>query len=644
MSDDARVPATAETAQTPFADVINRSAHCFAMLKDAEIGLEAAREDLQRCKSERSAFPSAYERACNRYKAAKSKYDAAADSSKQASSPLNTLLYNISALIKRAPPQPAASAAPLAEAQYHTVVDRRMLEFTEQQSEIIRNLEGRMETLETELKKSNEKTDVLIKSIQDKQEAIQELQRSLQEIQREQAAGADSVTQNIVSHEAHFDNLDQSVVSIDQKVLSLQEAFDKSNSQRATPASRETLEPDCETVGGLSDVFNEMKIRVAENHSALVTAEKAFDKIYQRLEAIENMSVTAPDNTTKQAAPLSDEALSSYLQTFQEKIQQHLQSELAPMAAAHQAAMDKFQEIQQEVKALEGSSAGNGWDQDGATRKAALDALEQRMAAVDDQIRGFIMTVQHLNKKFDELSADEIVTKVNLSLRNASSKTLQNLGTQLQSLSRSLEKLETLDKRITTIERGLPYDEAGTDLGNKWKIEKTVESYDEDARISVDLLLAKKNSNGRIGATGMCLGGHLALRCAFDQRVSASVCYFPTDIHSSSLGKGKKDDTLSVMTTIKGEVVLIFGKKDNHVSPEGRDLIRRTLHDAGVDFTFLEISGAAHAFIRDESSKGRYDAATAKFCFELLLEVFNRRLKLDLGEYEDQQQPIKDVC
>lgn len=142
----------------------------------------------------------------------------------------------------------------------------------------------------------------------------------------------------------------------------------------------------------------------------------------------------------------------------------------------------------------------------------------------------------------------------------------------------------------------------------------------------------------------MCLGGHLALRCAFDNRVSAAVCYFPTDIHSSSLGKGKNDNSISVMTTIKGEVVLIFGKKDNHVSPEGRDLIRKKLHDAGVDFTFLEISGAAHAFIRDESSKGRYDAATTKYCFELLLELFNRRLKLDLGEYVASNEKPKDVC
>jgi dienelactone hydrolase len=47
----------------------------------------------------------------------------------------------------------------------------------------------------------------------------------------------------------------------------------------------------------------------------------------------------------------------------------------------------------------------------------------------------------------------------------------------------------------------------------------------------------------------------------------------------------------------------IFGKKDTHVPPQGRDLIRKTLHDAGVTFSFYEPAWAQHAFIRDELSK-----------------------------------------
>lgn len=36
----------------------------------------------------------------------------------------------------------------------------------------------------------------------------------------------------------------------------------------------------------------------------------------------------------------------------------------------------------------------------------------------------------------------------------------------------------------------------------------------------------------------------------------------------------------------------IFGKNDNHVPPEGRDLIRKTLHENGVLFSFYEVAWA----------------------------------------------------
>ena len=53
-----------------------------------------------------------------------------------------------------------------------------------------------------------------------------------------------------------------------------------------------------------------------------------------------------------------------------------------------------------------------------------------------------------------------------------------------------------------------------------------------------------------------------------------------------------KDDSLERAGDIKGELCMIFGKKDSHVSPEGRDLIRRTLHDRGTLFSFYEIAWA----------------------------------------------------
>ena len=50
------------------------------------------------------------------------------------------------------------------------------------------------------------------------------------------------------------------------------------------------------------------------------------------------------------------------------------------------------------------------------------------------------------------------------------------------------------------------------------------------------------------------------------------------------------------------------------------------------------------AFIRDELSKGRYDPAISKICFEMLLELFNRTLKLDLGERSTETRKVEDVC
>ncbi|PPR06887.1 hypothetical protein CVT24_011577 [Panaeolus cyanescens] len=197
----------------------------------------------------------------------------------------------------------------------------------------------------------------------------------------------------------------------------------------------------------------------------------------------------------------------------------------------------------------------------------------------------------------------------------------------------------------------IPYDVEGTDRGNKYKVEKLVGAYDEDATLAIDLLASLPNCNGRIAATGMCLGGHLAFRAAFDSRILASVCFFATDIHSATLGKGKNDDTLIRVQNGdlngKGELVhslqMIFGKQDTHVPRQGRDLIRKTLEDADVPCSFLEVQ-AQHAFIRDEHSKGRWDAALTRSLFTFMMEVFERTVGRDLGPRVARNQTAEHVC
>lgn len=192
----------------------------------------------------------------------------------------------------------------------------------------------------------------------------------------------------------------------------------------------------------------------------------------------------------------------------------------------------------------------------------------------------------------------------------------------------------------------IPYDVEGTDRGNKFKVEKDVVAYDEDAKLAVDLLMSLPNCTGRIASTGMCLGGHLAFRAAFDARVRAAVCFFATDIHSATLGKGGDNSLARVKKgdlTGKGEVLMIFGKQDTHVPRAGRDAIRAALEDAGVTSTFVEVQ-AQHAFIRDESSKGRWDAALTRALFGLMMEVFDRTVAQDLGNPEGIVGEPEHVC
>ena len=169
----------------------------------------------------------------------------------------------------------------------------------------------------------------------------------------------------------------------------------------------------------------------------------------------------------------------------------------------------------------------------------------------------------------------------------------------------------------------LQYDQAGADRGNKDKISKSVESYDSDASTLVEFLLSSPHCTGKIGSVGICIGGHLAFRCAMNPAVRAGVCFYATDIHKRSLGLGQKDNTLDRMGEIKGEMLMIWGKQDPHIPPEGRALIYEAMTKADIQFTWHEFNGQ-HAFMRDEGA--RYDPELALKCYDMALELFHRRL------------------
>ena len=169
----------------------------------------------------------------------------------------------------------------------------------------------------------------------------------------------------------------------------------------------------------------------------------------------------------------------------------------------------------------------------------------------------------------------------------------------------------------------LSYDEAGAERGNRHKIAKPLSSYDADACAVLDYLKSSSHCTGKLGVMGLCIGGHLAFRAAMQSDVLATTCFYATDIHKRSLGKGMPDNSLDRISEITGELLMIWGRQDPHIPWEGRALIYHALSAAGTHFQWHEFN-AAHAFLRDEGP--RYDPAAARICYDMVLELFTRKL------------------
>lgn len=167
----------------------------------------------------------------------------------------------------------------------------------------------------------------------------------------------------------------------------------------------------------------------------------------------------------------------------------------------------------------------------------------------------------------------------------------------------------------------LAYDQAGSDRGNQLKYTKPVNAHDADARAVLDHLRSRPDCTGKLGAFGICLGGHLAFRAALQPDVLATACFYATDLHKASLGHG--DDSLARAADIRGELLMMWGRQDPHIPTEGRMTVLNRLNEAGTRLTWLEVNGA-HAFMRDEGP--RYDPELARLLYPFVISLFHRKL------------------
>lgn len=151
----------------------------------------------------------------------------------------------------------------------------------------------------------------------------------------------------------------------------------------------------------------------------------------------------------------------------------------------------------------------------------------------------------------------------------------------------------------------LPFDDAGKAAGQAGADATTTAQFDADRDAVLTYLQARPDTTG-LGAVGFCLGGHLALRAALDDRVGATACFYPTGVHDGRLGADPDAGTLGQLASVRGRLMLVFGAADPHVPGPARSQIIAALDRAGLAAE-LHVYDAEHAFMRDEGP--RHDPA-----------------------------------
>ena len=144
----------------------------------------------------------------------------------------------------------------------------------------------------------------------------------------------------------------------------------------------------------------------------------------------------------------------------------------------------------------------------------------------------------------------------------------------------------------------LEFDDAGKAAGLAGAAATPTASFDADRATVLDYLAARDDVTALL-VTGFCIGGHLAFRAAFDPRVEATVCFYPTGLQNGGLGADVAD-SLARAADIGGRLMVVFGSQDPHVPADARLQVVSALYAAGLDDLELHIyRGGEHAFMRD---------------------------------------------
>jgi carboxymethylenebutenolidase len=127
---------------------------------------------------------------------------------------------------------------------------------------------------------------------------------------------------------------------------------------------------------------------------------------------------------------------------------------------------------------------------------------------------------------------------------------------------------------------------------------------------------------GKIGMTGYCMGGALAIRAAirYPDRVTAAASF-----HAGRLATEDPESPHHFLNRIKAELYIAHADNDKSMPPEQIELLRNALEKSGIRYKAELYSGASHGFTMADLPA--YNEAALKRHWENLFELFERTLK-----------------
>ena len=133
---------------------------------------------------------------------------------------------------------------------------------------------------------------------------------------------------------------------------------------------------------------------------------------------------------------------------------------------------------------------------------------------------------------------------------------------------------------------------------------------------------SRRSRPSKVGVTGYCMGGGLALRAAgtFPDRIAAAAAF-----HGGRLATDAPDSPHLLAPKIKAKVYVAGADEDAGFPPEQADRLRDALTAAGVDNTVEIYAGARHGYAPPDMPV--YNEAAAERHWREMLKLFDETLK-----------------